>query len=169
MLPISSPSFAALTAGVLIATVVDMRTRRIPNALTGTMASVGVALAAVGLSGLSVGASLLGLVVGLSVMLPGHVLGATGAGDVKLMAAVGAFLGPALAVKAFLFTAIAGGLLAVIVSLHRRRLSATLAATARMIAMPADARHEIKTAAPASRFAYGPAIAIGSMLAVLLA
>jgi Flp pilus assembly protein protease CpaA len=72
-------------------------------------------------------------------------------------------------VKAFLFTAIAGGLLAVIVSLHRRRLSATLAATARMIAMPADVRHEIKTAVPASRFAYGPAIAIGSMLAVLLA
>ncbi len=42
-------------------------------------------------------------------MMPGHVLGATGAGDVKLMAAVGAIVGPAMVVTAFLFTAIAGG------------------------------------------------------------
>jgi prepilin peptidase CpaA len=169
LLTISSPSFAALTAGVLIATVVDMRTRRIPNSLTGTMAVVGIGLAAAGLSGLSIGASVLGLVVGLLLMLPGHVLGATGAGDVKLMAAVGTFVGPALAVKAFLFTAIAGGLLAVVVSIHRRRLSATLAATARMIAVPGDVRAEIKAATPSSRFAYGAAIAIGSVVAVLLA
>ncbi len=44
--------------------------------------------------GVSVGAALLGCVIGLVLMLPGHVLGATGAGDVKLMAAVGSLLGP---------------------------------------------------------------------------
>ena len=40
--------------------------------------------------------------VGFALMLPGHMLGATGAGDVKFMAAVGAIVGPALVVSAFL-------------------------------------------------------------------
>ena len=48
---------------------------------------------------------MLGFVVGLALMLPGHVLGATGAGDVKLMAAIGSLVGPLLVVKAVLFTA----------------------------------------------------------------
>jgi prepilin peptidase CpaA len=165
---ISSAAFAALVAGAVVATVIDLRTRRIPNALTATMAVVGIGLAATGLSGLSLVAAALGLVLGGALMLPGHALGATGAGDVKLMAAVGAIVGPVVVVKAFLFTAVVGGVLAVIVAFRRRRLTATLAGTARMIATPGDARREIQSAAPDSRFAYGPAIAIGSLLAVLL-
>ena len=117
---------------------------------------------------MSLGAALLGLVVGLAVMMPGHVIGATGAGDVKLMAAVGAMLGPSLAFKAFLFTALAGGVLAVIVATRRRRLSATVAGTARMMAAPLDAPQEIQTATRARRFAYAPAIAVGSVLATLV-
>ena len=157
-----------LVVGVLIATVVDLRTRRVPNVLTAAMAAVGLGLAAAGLSGVSLGMALLGLVVGLAVMLPGHVIGATGAGDVKLMAAVGALVGPSLAFKAFLFTALAGGALAVIVAVRRRRLNATVAGTARMIATPLDAPREIQTATRASRFAYAPAIAVGSVLATLV-
>ena len=153
---------------MIIATVVDIRTRRIPNALTATIAGVGIGFAAAGISHVSLVGAVLGMALGLVLMLPGHVLGATGAGDVKLMAAVGAVVGPLLIVKAFLFTAVAGGVLAIVVATGRRRLTATLAGTARMIATPGDARHEIKTAVPASRFAYGPAIAIGSVLAVLL-
>jgi prepilin peptidase CpaA len=132
------------------------------------MAVAGLGLAAAGLSGVSLGAALLGLVVGLAVMLPGHVIGATGAGDVKLMAAVGAIVGPSLAFKAFLFTALAGGVLAVIVATRRRRLSATVAGTARMVAAPLDAPREIQTATRARRFAYAPAIAVGSVLAMLV-
>ena len=86
------------------------------------MAGVGVGLSAAGVSGISVGRSMLGFVIGLALMMPGHVLGATGAGDVKLMAAVGAIVGPALVVTAFLFTAVAGGVLAVVVAVRRRRL-----------------------------------------------
>jgi len=153
---------------VLVATVLDIRTRRIPNALTAAMTSVGIGFAASGASGISIGASLLGFVIGLALMLPGHALGATGAGDVKLMAAVGSIVGPALVVTAFLFTAVAGGVLAVIVAVRRRRLGVTLAGTARMIATPVDTCREIQAAAPASRFAYGPAIAVGSVLAALM-
>lgn len=165
---ISSPAFAAVAIGVAVATIVDIRSRRIPNALTATMAGAGVGLAAAGVSGISIGAALAGMLVGFALMMPGHLLGATGAGDVKLMAAVGAIVGPGLAVTAFLFTALAGGVLAVVVAVRRRRLAATFAGTGRLIAAPADAPRELRTAAPVSRFAYGPAIAIGSVLAALV-
>jgi prepilin peptidase CpaA len=165
---ISSAAFASLAAGLLAATVIDLRTRRIPNALTATMAGTGLGLAATGFSGVSPLAAALGFVFGFLLMLPGHALGATGAGDVKLMAAVGAIVGPALVLKAFLFTAVAGGVLAVAVALRRRRLAATLAGTGRIIATPGGARREIRSAVPDSRFAYGPAIAVGSVLAALL-
>jgi prepilin peptidase CpaA len=165
---VSNPAFIALAAGALVATVVDIRERRIPNLLTGSMAAVGLALAATGWSGVSVGASLAGMVAGLLLMLPGHALGATGAGDVKFMAAVGAVLGIHVIVNAFLFTALAGGVLAIAVAMRRRRLRTTISGTSRLIAAPAGARQEIHGATKASRFAYGPAIAIGSLLAALI-
>lgn len=153
---------------MLVATVVDIRTRRIPNELTATMAGIGVGLAATGVSGVSVWASMAGFALGLLLMMPGHALGATGAGDVKLMAAVGAIVGPGLVVSAFLFTAIAGGILAILVALRRRRLAATVARTRRLIQAPTDAKQEIRAASASSRFAYGPAIAVGSVLAGLI-
>jgi prepilin peptidase CpaA len=165
---VSSASFTALAAGGLVATIVDLRSRRIPNWLTAAMAGSGVGLALLGLSGITPVASTAGLLVGLMLMMPGHVLGATGAGDVKLMAAVGAIVGIQLVVAAFLYTAIAGGVLAVGIALRRRRLSATIAGTGRLIAAPSDAPHELRAASPASRFAYGPAIAIGSVIAALV-
>ena len=157
----------ALAAGSLVATVVDIRTRRIPNDLTATMAGLGLGLAATGISGVPLWASIAGFAVGLALMLPGHLLGATGAGDVKLMGAVGAIVGPATVVSAFLFTAVAGGVLAVVVAARRRRLKATLAGTGRLLSGPGEVREEIRSATAASRFAYGPAIAVGSVLAAL--
>jgi prepilin peptidase CpaA len=165
---ISDAALVTLVIGVLAATVIDIRTRRIPNLLTALMAATGIGLAAVGANGVSVAAAALGIVIGFCLMLPGHALGATGAGDVKLMAAVGAIVGPILVVKAFLFTGIAGGVLAIVVAVRRRRLAATLAATGHMIGAPSEAPHVIRSAVPGSRFAYGPAIAVGSVLAVLM-
>jgi prepilin peptidase CpaA len=165
---ISSGPLAVLAVGMFVATVVDIRTRRIPNVVTAAMGLSGLMFAAFGVSGISLAAAALGLVVGLALMLPGHLLGATGAGDVKLMAAVGALVGPLIVVKAFLFTAVAGGVLAVIVALRRRRLAVTFAGTARLLATPAEARGELQAAPPSSRFAYGPAIAVGSLVAALI-
>lgn len=127
---------------------------------------MGILLAGSGVSGTSVMGSCLGFALGLALMLPGYGLGATGAGDVKLMAAVGAIVGPTLVVTAFLCTAIAGGVLAVVVAVRRRRLSATLAGAGRL--MGADGRQQIRTAGASRRFAYGPAIAIGSVIATLI-
>lgn len=164
----SDTAFAVLTAGLAAATVIDLRSRRIPNVLTAGMASLGIGLAAAGASGISVPAALLGILLGLLCMLPGYALGATGAGDVKLMAAVGALIGPALVIPAFLFTAVAGGVLAVIVAARRKRLRATLAQTGKLVAAPGEAPKELKAATSVSRFAYGPAIATGTVLAVLI-
>jgi prepilin peptidase CpaA len=165
---ISNPAFAVLAAAALAAAVIDLRTRRIPNALTAALAAAGVGLAASGVSGLSVLGSVAGVALGLGLMLPGHALGATGGGDVKFMGAVGAVVGPGMVVSAFLFTALAGGVLALAVAMQRQRLTATLAGTGRLMASPAGVRSEIRQAAPVSRFAYGPAIAIGSVMAALI-
>jgi len=157
-----------LAVGLVLATAIDLRSRRIPNQLTAAMAVAGLGFAAGGISGVSVAASIGGIVLGLLLMLPGYALGATGAGDVKLMGAVGAIVGPPLVVSAFICTALAGGVLALIVAVRRRRLGATLAGTGRLVAAPRAAHKEIEAATAARRFAYGPAIAIGSLIAVLM-
>src|SRR4051812_49543959 len=88
------------------------------------MTGIGVGLAASGVSGISLGASIAGFVLGFALMMPGHVLGATGAGDVKFMAAVGAIVGPSHVVSAFLFTAGARGGVAPPGAGHPKRVGA---------------------------------------------
>ena len=60
------------------------------------------------------------------------------------------------------------GVLAIAVALKRQRLGATLEGTKRLITAPSDAREEIKASGRSNRFAYGPAIAIGSVMAALI-
>src|SRR6185503_15867944 len=104
----------------------DLQTRRVPNWLTLGITALGITLAAVNWTDRSIAAALGGFAVGLLVMLPGHVVGATGAGDVKLFAAVGTLLGPTGIAVAFVYTAIFGGVLALTVAIVRGRLHHTL-------------------------------------------
>jgi prepilin peptidase CpaA len=161
-------SFIVLAAGLCAAVVTDVRSRRIPNWLTGSMMVAGIAFAWSGIGAVTPGQAALGIAAGLLLMMPGHIIGATGAGDVKLMAAVGAFVGPPLVLNAFLGTALAGGLFAVAVAARRGRLIATIEGTGQLVTAPSAARMEIEAPARANRFAYGPAIAVGSLVAVLL-
>jgi len=156
-----------LTAGVAAAAFIDLRTRRVPNALTGLLALSGLVFAVSGVGHLSVGAAILGFFVGLALMLPGHLFGATGAGDVKLFAAMGSLLGPAPVVGAFLYTALAGGALAVAVAVHRRRLRRTVGHAARLVASGGAHAVHIERAGENNRFPYAPAIAVGSILAAI--
>lgn len=90
----------------------DLRYRRIPNGLVFAGAVLGIAVQGV-LGG--VGGSLdalAGLGVGLAILMPGYLAGTTGAGDVKLMAAVGTFLGPLMGLLAGLASIAVGGLIA---------------------------------------------------------
>jgi prepilin peptidase CpaA len=151
-------------AGVL-SVVTDLRTRRIPNRLTFGIAALGLLLAISGLGRMSVGAAIAGFVVGLALMLPGHLIGATGAGDVKLFAALGSVLGPSAVAMAYLYTAIAGGLLALIVSMGRRSLMTTLERTATLVRTGGGNVAEIEQPSANNRFAYAPAIALGTLAA----
>ena len=159
---------AALVSGTGSAAVIDIRSRRIPNAVSLGLAAAGVALAAAGVSGVTLRASLVGFAVAFVLMLPGHLLGATGAGDVKLFAATGAVLGITRVLDAFLCVAIVGGIFAVLVALQRGRLGHTLTQTARLCGQPGATRQAIESPAEHNRFPYGPAIAVGSVLAALI-
>lgn len=156
-----------LSLGLAAAVVTDVRTRRIPNWLTGAMAGAGFGLACGGGAVTPLQAAL-GMLAGLLLMMPGHVIGATGAGDVKLMAAVGSVVGPEMVFRAFLYSAVAGGVFAVVVALRRGRLAATLQDASRLVSSPAGAREAIESPSRANRFAYGPAIAAGTLVSLMV-
>jgi prepilin peptidase CpaA len=162
-----------LTAALVIvasiaATVVDVRQRRVPNVLTMGLASVGLLLAMTGWGTVGIGGSLGGLALGLALLLPAHVFGATGAGDVKLLAAFGALLGPADVFDAFLRAAILGGVMALTVALWRGRLRETLYGTAMLVTTRSRTTTAmIEHPAANNRFPYAPAIASGAVLVVL--
>ena len=115
----------AVVAIALAACVWDLRTRRIPNFLTFGAAAAGVlfALAQSGLSGLSW--SIAGWLIAMALYLPFFALRGIGAGDVKLLGALGAWLGAINAMYLATLTAIAGGVMAVVVVLLQRQLRRT--------------------------------------------
>ena len=117
------PAFSFTDAAVIAigaaACVTDFRSRRIPNVLTFGASAAAVVFWAVtaGLSG--AGWSVAGWAVGCAVFMPWFLLGGMGAGDVKLLAALGAWAGPSAAVWMALYAGIAGGVFAIVVSLTR--------------------------------------------------
>jgi prepilin peptidase CpaA len=157
----------AIAGGGGASAIVDLWSRRVPNPLTLGVAMLGVTLAVLGLSGLSPMSAVAGFAVGLLLMLPGHVIGATGAGDVKLFAAIGTLLGPKGIVVAFVYTAIAGGMLALIVAKRRRVLRETVERTTALVRTGGRNVAAIEHATSDNRFAYAPAIALGAMAAAL--
>jgi prepilin peptidase CpaA len=157
-----------VVAGSVTAATIDVITRRVPNALTIGLAAIGLVGAASGVGGLSVATAALGFITGFVLMLPGHFLGGTGAGDVKLMAALGAIIGPQLVLMGFFYTALAGGALALGFALARRQLRGTLKRTGRLVTSPAAARNDIANDTTRSTFPYAPAVAAGAIAAVLI-
>ncbi|WP_410951799.1 prepilin peptidase [Pseudomonas sp. S1(2024)] len=109
-----------------IAVVGDLRNHRIPNVLILLGLGLGLASQAysAGLAGL--GHGVLGMLIGFTVFLPMYALGGMAAGDVKLMAMVGAFLTPYDALSSALFSLIAGGVCGILIVLIRGQLQRTL-------------------------------------------
>ena len=115
----------ALVIGAL-ACATDLRSARIPNFLTFGSILAGVLFHALAPNGSGVAAAALGLVAGLLVFFPIFALGALGAGDVKLMAALGTWIGWLPVIYVALYGAVAGGVLAVGVALWRGYLRKAL-------------------------------------------
>jgi len=111
--PIGIFGGAVFTSFLLAASLADLRSRRIPNQLAGALAVVGIAHALVVLPPLvAIRFALGGGAVGLALWLPFWALKVLGAGDVKLAAAAGTWLGIAGVLEASLWAAAMGGVLA---------------------------------------------------------
>lgn len=100
-----------------LACITDLRMRRIPNVLTLSAAGLALLFHLVAGGPSAAGWSLAGWVVGVLLFLPMFALRGMGAGDVKLLAAVGAWLGPTQVAIAALATSIVGGVIAIAVAL----------------------------------------------------
>lgn len=150
----------------------DTASRRVPNWLTGVGVFVGLIFSFLAPTGISPGSSLLGALAGLVVFMPLYMLRAMGAGDVKLMAAVGAFLGPIPALGAALLTFAAGGVLSLTVALWSRSLSRVLN-NLRLMGMVAltgrSSGLTMRDVQTTGRLPYALAIAVGTGLQLWLA
>ncbi len=123
-------SVIALLSGLLLcASWRDVQANKIPNKLVFSGALLGLILNSVmpegfGFTSQLPGAigftsSLIGLGVGLALLLPFYMLRTLGAGDVKLMAMVGAFVGANPILNIILFTLLIGGVLAIVIALKQ--------------------------------------------------
>ena len=100
-----------LSAVLVEAALIDGRELRVPNWLTFHLVAAGFLFACwTGERG-AILASLAGIGVGLVSLLPLYAIGGMGAGDVKLMAGVGAWMGPQITLGAFVASAMVGGLM----------------------------------------------------------
>jgi prepilin peptidase CpaA len=99
-----------------LACISDLRTRRIPNALTFSAVVTALVFHLVTGGWSAAGWSIAGCFLGALLFFPLFALRGMGAGDVKLLAAVGAWLGPSQVATAALATSIAGGVIALVVA-----------------------------------------------------
>ena len=145
----------------------DLRSRRIPNAVTAGLAASGLAIALWHASPAMLLSAIAGGLLGVGLMLPGHIIGGTGAGDVKLLGACGTLLGPVGVVIAFFYSAVVGGVLALLVAGTRGRLGETVGRVACFVTTRGANIEEIESPASHNRFAFAPAIVCGVLAAAL--
>ncbi len=153
---------------VVMASIADLHNRRIPNWLVvpGLAAGLVVSAARYGLHGFGQslsGAALAVLATGVFVWLKGM-----GMGDLKLLAAVGAWIGPSQLVIALVVTGLAGGAMALLWAVCRGSLGKSLDSVTDLVTgvWRRDGFHrpEITSgSATALKIPYAPAIAIGSV------
>jgi len=157
---------------LVVATVWDVASRRIPNWLVLPFLVAGLVTGAVhrGIPGL--GSSLAGVAVAALLVGPLCLLRGMGVGDLKLCCGIGAWIGPGGVFFALVITAIAGGFLALGYAAYHRSLGSSLDGAGDLVA--GILRGKIRPQAPASLYRpgalsipYAPAIAIGTVFAFL--
>ena len=102
-----------LLIGLIAAGITDVRSSRVPNSITFPLALVGLSFHTISNAGNGILFSVEGLGMGFCLLIGFYVYGGMGAGDVKLLAAVGAVVGPLNVFVGFLFASLLGGLYAV--------------------------------------------------------
>ncbi len=163
----AQPRLLVLLGLLVLAAVLDVRTLRIPNLLTVGGAVLGLLMSELTQPPLGVAAALAGLAVGLTLLLPMHLLGVMGAGDVKLMAMTGTFLGASQTLHAVLFAWLSGGLLALMLVMLRGDWGALLR-NLRVMTRNAGFAALPSPSSSLGKLPYGVSICVGTAASVLL-
>jgi prepilin peptidase CpaA len=172
-------AIVVLTIVLVAAVATDLRSRRIPNILVlaglagaFTLHAGAWLIGSTPLAGARWWSPFAGLAAGLAVLVPLYLLRACGAGDVKLMAVVGAFVGAKLVLAAALYTVLAGGVLALLFMLGRGVAAQTLA-NVRVLLSQWRARMRSRQGVQfeplqhtAARLPYAVAITTGTLIAL---
>ena len=150
----------------------DWRWRRIPNWLTVPGLLIGIAANSVAGGWAGAKSSLLGAGLGLALLLPFVLVRSLGAGDWKLVGALGAFLGPQRLLAVLFVSVLVAGLMAVILIVWKRRVRQTMRNLGLMLAAFATFRlpgSEMSLDNPeAAKVPFGVAVAIAVVLYTLL-
>lgn len=163
-----------LTLAVLLccAAWFDLCSHRIPNGLVAAGMVSGLLLNSLLPAGLGLSTALQGMGLGLLLLLPLYLLRAMGAGDVKLMAMIGSFIGPMAIVAVTLFTFVCGGVMALAVALQTGQ-SGRVFGNIYMVLQGAalqvigGQKPDISVPRPAGKLPYAVAIAAGTMFYML--
>lgn len=152
-----------LLLALMIAVLMDWRRHRIPNWLTFGLLAVGVLLHYLFLPSPEWFAGLQGAGVGLAVLLPFYLTGGMGAGDVKLMAAVGSLIGPQAVLAAGCFALVIGGCVAIYMILRSGEMASLYRRYLVMISARTMVPAEVGSVAR-RRFPFSLSIAVGTLI-----
>jgi prepilin peptidase CpaA len=109
-----------LSAVLIVAAVIDGWKLKVPNWITLPLVLSGWIYSGVCFGWEGLGWSLMGTIIGLALLLPAYAIGGMGAGDVKLLAGVGAWMWSTTTLYAFCVSAVVGGAIAIGMVLWRR-------------------------------------------------
>lgn len=157
-----------LTLG--IAVITDWREHKIYNKLLVPAFLIALLLHMFqgGISGLT--SSLIGAALGFILLLLPYFMGGIGAGDVKFLAVIGAFGGATFVLTSFLYGAVIGGLISIFLLARRKALGNTLKHFLLFVPTLKKPQNLSDTMNDASqeKFPYGIAIALGTLIALVL-
>src|ERR1700677_3344797 len=158
------PTMAPTLIVLAVATYTDLRWRRIPNWLVLPFLLAGIVVSAMVHGWHGVGQSFAGLGLGLLIYGILFWMGGMGAGDVKLCAAIGAWIGPYQLILALVMTGLGGGLMALAMAAWGGFLKELVQHTGDWV-FSAESRGEAVLSNPQRRkMPYAPAIAIGTLI-----
>ena len=147
---------------LLISLYTDIKNRKILNIVTFPTILIGFLINTISLGWEGFLLSLLGMLTGFGLLVVPYLLGGMAAGDVKLLMAIGALQGAAFTFASFLYTALFGGLIAVIILISRKELGSSLKRIfffAQLKTLDGVSKDELHHAFP-----YGVAIFLGTVV-----
>lgn len=155
---------------LIICFITDLKEQKIYNKVIYPTLILGIIIQIIlnGLSGLQI--SLLGFVVGLGILLIPYFLGGIGAGDVKLLAFIGAMKGSIFVLNTALYMALIGGAIALIIIIsHKEFINFLKKLGTWIFALFNGVRYKLEfpTTALIKKYPYGVAIVGGAFICLL--